>query len=344
MTCRSRRRPPRKSATTVRAFKVDVSDLAAVEKTRDATLKAFGKIDILVNNAGIAGINKTVWETDLDEWRKVLRINLDGPFICCKAVVPAMLAQKYGRIVNIASIAGKEGNPNAAHYSASKAGVIALTKSLGKELAAARHPGQRRDAGGGEDRDLRPDDAAAHRLHAVENPDGPLRAGARSSPRWWPGWRRRTARSRPARCSTSPAAARRTSPNKNCENNPMQRKEPLANKGVAGMAAPAAKNILTRRANQWHIFIIPLFWQNASRRCAMMLCSRRAPPLQVRLWHIALVGAVQRHVRCSRYTGNDRPRGKPTQLTQNGRAAWAPTCPTFHSLLFSKNSNQNRQN
>ena len=104
-------------------FKVDVSDLAAVEKTRDATLKAFGKIDILVNNAGIAGINKTVWETDLDEWRKVLRINLDGPFICCKAIVPAMIAQKYGRIVNIASIAGKEGNPNAAHYSASKAGA-----------------------------------------------------------------------------------------------------------------------------------------------------------------------------------------------------------------------------
>ena len=119
----------------VSAFKVDVSDLAAVEKTRDETLKALGKIDILVNNAGIAGINKTVWETDLDEWRKVLRINLDGPFICCKAVVPAMLAQKYGRIVNIASIAGKEGNPNAAHYSASKAGLIALTKSLGKELA-----------------------------------------------------------------------------------------------------------------------------------------------------------------------------------------------------------------
>jgi 3-oxoacyl-[acyl-carrier protein] reductase len=120
---------------SVSAFKVDVTDLAAVEKTRDATLKAFGKIDILVNNAGIAGVNKTVWETDLDEWRKVLRINLDGPFICCKAIVPTMLAQKYGRIVNIASIAGKEGNPNASHYSASKAGLIALTKSLGKELA-----------------------------------------------------------------------------------------------------------------------------------------------------------------------------------------------------------------
>src|SRR5258706_9267922 len=75
----------------VTAFKVDVSDLPAVEKTRDATLNAFGKIDILVNNAGIAGVNKTVWETDLDEWRRGLRINLDGPFICCKAIVPHMV-------------------------------------------------------------------------------------------------------------------------------------------------------------------------------------------------------------------------------------------------------------
>ena len=120
----------------VTAIKVDVTDLAAVERASEATLAALGKIDILVNNAGIAGINKTVWETDVDEWRKVLRVNLDGPFICCKTVVPVMLKQRYGRIVNIASIAGKEGNPNAAHYSSSKAGLIALTKSLGKELAA----------------------------------------------------------------------------------------------------------------------------------------------------------------------------------------------------------------
>jgi 3-oxoacyl-[acyl-carrier protein] reductase len=119
----------------VTVVKVDVSDPASVAAARDATLKALGKIDILVNNAGIAGVNATVWETDLEEWRKVMRINLDGPFICCKAIVPTMIAQKYGRIVNIASIAGKEGNPNAAHYSASKAGLIALTKSLGKELA-----------------------------------------------------------------------------------------------------------------------------------------------------------------------------------------------------------------
>ncbi|MDA9549890.1 3-oxoacyl-ACP reductase [Bradyrhizobium sp. CCBAU 45321] len=119
-----------------KVFKVDVTDTAEVEQARDATLAAFGKIDILVNNAGIAGVNKPVWETEFEEWRKVLRINLDGPFIVSKAIVPEMLKQKYGRIVNIASIAGKEGNPNAAHYSASKAGLIALTKSLGKELAA----------------------------------------------------------------------------------------------------------------------------------------------------------------------------------------------------------------
>ena len=118
-----------------RAVEVDVSDFASVEKARDATLAAHGKIDILVNNAGIAGANATVWDTDVAEWQKVMRINLDGPFFCCKAVVPAMREKGYGRIINIASIAGKEGNPNAAHYSASKAGLIALTKSLGKELA-----------------------------------------------------------------------------------------------------------------------------------------------------------------------------------------------------------------
>ena len=118
-----------------RAVTVDVADYASVENARDASLAAHGKIDILVNNAGIAGANATVWDTDVAEWQKVMRINLDGPFFCCKAVVPPMREKGYGRIINIASIAGKEGNPNAAHYSASKAGLIALTKSLGKELA-----------------------------------------------------------------------------------------------------------------------------------------------------------------------------------------------------------------
>ncbi|MBO0740290.1 MAG: SDR family oxidoreductase [Hyphomicrobiaceae bacterium] len=117
------------------AIACDVADLAAVEQALVATSTALGKVEILVNNAGIAGATATTWETDVAEWQKVMRVNLDGPFICSRAVVPLMIAQNYGRIVNIASIAGKEGNPNAAHYSASKAGVIALTKSLGKELA-----------------------------------------------------------------------------------------------------------------------------------------------------------------------------------------------------------------
>jgi 2-dehydro-3-deoxy-L-rhamnonate dehydrogenase (NAD+) len=120
---------------SVTAIACDVGDPASVAAARERTLERFGRIDILVNNAGIAGAIAKTWETDVDDWHQVMRINLDGPFICSRAVVPLMIAQNYGRIVNIASIAGKEGNPNAAHYSASKAGVIALTKSLGKELA-----------------------------------------------------------------------------------------------------------------------------------------------------------------------------------------------------------------
>ncbi len=116
---------------------VDVTNSASVDAAVAATLDAFGKIDILVNNAGIGGANAKTWETDPAEWQRVMTVNLNGPFHCCRAVVPQMLKNGYGRIVNIASIAGKEGNPNAAHYSASKAGVIALTKSLGKELATS---------------------------------------------------------------------------------------------------------------------------------------------------------------------------------------------------------------
>lgn len=116
---------------------VDVTNPASVDAAVALTVGAFGKIDILVNNAGIAGTNAKVWETDPAEWQRVMAINLNGPFHCCRAVVPQMLKNGYGRIVNIASIAGKEGNPNAAHYSASKAGVVALTKSLGKELVTS---------------------------------------------------------------------------------------------------------------------------------------------------------------------------------------------------------------
>jgi 2-dehydro-3-deoxy-L-rhamnonate dehydrogenase (NAD+) len=114
---------------------VDVSDPASVEKATARVLAELGKIDVLVNNAGIAGLNSPTVEYPFDEWERVLKTNLTSQFLCCRAVAPHMLKRKYGRIVNIASIAGKEGNPNAVAYSASKAGVIAMTKSLGKELA-----------------------------------------------------------------------------------------------------------------------------------------------------------------------------------------------------------------
>ena len=120
---------------TVHTAAVDVTQPDSVQNAADATFRAFGRVDILVNNAGIAGANQKTWEFTPDEWQQVLQVNLFGVFLCCHAVVPGMIEQRYGRIVNIASIAGKEGNPNASHYSASKAGVIALTKSLAKETA-----------------------------------------------------------------------------------------------------------------------------------------------------------------------------------------------------------------
>jgi len=118
-----------------KANPVDVADQKAVERATANAIADLGRIDILVNNAGIAGLNKPTVDYPVEEWERVLRINLTGPFLCCRAVAPHMAKAGYGRIVNIASIAGKEGNPNAVAYSASKAGVIALTKSLGKELA-----------------------------------------------------------------------------------------------------------------------------------------------------------------------------------------------------------------
>ncbi|WP_423210925.1 SDR family NAD(P)-dependent oxidoreductase [Paracoccus yeei] len=109
-------------------------ELADDNQILDAA-QAAGEVDILVNNAGITGGNAPTWELDPATWRKVIEVNLNAPYVICRALVPGMIARGYGRIVNIASIAAKEGNPNAAHYSASKAGLIALTKSLGKELA-----------------------------------------------------------------------------------------------------------------------------------------------------------------------------------------------------------------
>ncbi len=114
---------------------VDITDFSSVEKSVEDLEKQFGKIDIFVNNAGMTGMNAKVWDYPLDEWKKVIELNLNATFYCCKAIVPHMIKNNYGRIVNIASIAGKEGNPNASAYSTSKAGVIGLTKSLGKELS-----------------------------------------------------------------------------------------------------------------------------------------------------------------------------------------------------------------
>lgn len=121
----------------VHVAQVNVTDEASVDAAAAKSAESMGGIDILVNNAGIAGGTARLWELPVAEWRKVVEIDLIGPYLCCRAVVPVMLKGGYGRIVNIASIAGKEGNPNASHYSAAKAGVVAITKSLGKELATA---------------------------------------------------------------------------------------------------------------------------------------------------------------------------------------------------------------
>ena len=123
--------------TTADVYKIqtDVSDADNVKTSVNETIRKFNRIDILVNNAGIAGPNHKTWEYPNNEWQKVIDIDLTGVFYCCKYVVPEMIKNNYGRIVNVASIAGKEGNPNAMPYSAAKAGVIAITKSLGKELA-----------------------------------------------------------------------------------------------------------------------------------------------------------------------------------------------------------------
>ncbi len=117
------------------AMRVDVTDEASVIAAANATSGALGGIDILITSAGITGVNTTIEDYPAEEWRRVLEIDLTGPFLCSKAVIPHMRANNYGRMVHIASVAGKEGNPNAGAYSAAKAGVIALTKSLGKELA-----------------------------------------------------------------------------------------------------------------------------------------------------------------------------------------------------------------
>ena len=120
----------------VDATAADVTDPASIEAARDRTIGRFGQIDVLVNNAGISGPNLTTWEYPVEDWNQVVAVDLTGVFLCCRSIVPHMIEKDYGRIVNVTSIAGKEGNPNAPAYSAAKAGAIGLTKSLGKELAS----------------------------------------------------------------------------------------------------------------------------------------------------------------------------------------------------------------
>lgn len=128
----------KKSLSALGSVQTQIVDLTHDQQVKAATqdtVRCMGQIDILVNNAGITGGNAPTWELPAQVWRQVIEVNLIAPYLTCAAVVPHMLKRGWGRIVNIASVAGKEGNPNASHYSASKAGVIALTKSLGKELA-----------------------------------------------------------------------------------------------------------------------------------------------------------------------------------------------------------------
>ena len=124
------------SLGTVHTQVVELTDDHAVQAATQTTLATLGQIDILINNAGITGGNAPTWELSPEVWRRVIEVNLIAPYLTCHAVVPHMIERGWGRIVNMASVAGKEGNPNASHYSASKAGVLALTKSLGKELAS----------------------------------------------------------------------------------------------------------------------------------------------------------------------------------------------------------------
>ena len=164
-----------KLGAQTRARRVDVTDPDDVEEATEEADAAMGRIDALVCSAGIAGPTATLIDYPIGEWKRVFDINVNGLFFCNRFVARSMKARGYGRIVNIASVAGKEGNPNASAYSASKAAVIGLTKSLGKELAKTGvtvntvTPGDDRNA------DPRAGHPGIHRLHALQNPDGALR-------------------------------------------------------------------------------------------------------------------------------------------------------------------------
>ena len=207
MRPRSRPRRRRSPARTV-THALDVADADAVARAAGATADALGRIDVLVCSAGITGPNEPTWEYPVDAWRQVIDVNVNGLFYCNRAVVPVMLKNDYGRIVNIASVAGKEGNPNASAYSTSKAAVIGLTKSLGKELAQTGirvncvTPAAVRtaifDQMTQQHIDFMLSKIPMGRFGAVDE-IAALVAGSRA----------RIARSRPARCSTRRAGARR---------------------------------------------------------------------------------------------------------------------------------------
>ena len=181
---------------------VDVTDAAAVAGAFASAVERHGGADIMVNNAGIAGPTMPSWEYPLDEWRSVVDVDLNGVYYCCRAALPHMRERDYGRIVNVASIAGKEGNPNAAAYSAAKAGVIALTKSLAKETADRNIAVNCITPAAAKTRIFESDLADPHRLHALEESRA---AGSSPSTRrqpWSRGWSPRRTRSPPAQCST----------------------------------------------------------------------------------------------------------------------------------------------
>ena len=182
----------------------------SVQAGRAATLAHAQRVDALVNSAGITGPNTKLWDYPVDAWRQVIDVNLNGLFHCCREIVPLMRDAGYGRIVNIASVAGKDGNPNASAYSASKAAVIALTKSLGKELADTGVRVNCVTPAAVKTAIFDQMSAGAHPVHAVEDPDGPLRHARGSGGDGRPGCAPRNARSPPARCSTCRADAPRT--------------------------------------------------------------------------------------------------------------------------------------
>ena len=157
--------------------RVDVGDPESVAAATRNTLAAVGRIDVLVNNAGVNGPTVPIWDYPLEDWRRVIAVDLTGVFLCCRSVVPHMRERGEGRIVNIASVAGKEGNANAGPYSAAKAGVIALTKSLGKELATSGVLVNCITPAMADTDLLRRDDAGVHRGDQGENPHGPALPG-----------------------------------------------------------------------------------------------------------------------------------------------------------------------